>query len=137
MTNILEKALLVAFGVFIITSFLWFLGPFLNIIIDFNNNDSQNITGYTRIINQIDFGINYIIDHPNETFSRTIEYPKELNITFFDNLAKFYYIIEGEIQIKIIEYTINFFHSSFNGITPGLYLLEVFFNLPFLYVNIN
>lgn len=135
MTNILQKSLLVAFGVFIVVSFLWFITPFTYSFIDFSNNEGSEINTFTTFIGEINSAIETIINEPDISVIERIDYPNNINLTLSKNMIKFVYFYDSQIKTQFYQYSIYFINRTFENITPGPYILKVafYFNL----VNIS
>ncbi|MFX1315130.1 MAG: hypothetical protein ACFE9T_04650 [Promethearchaeota archaeon] len=128
MTNLLEKSLIIGFGIFTLLIFFSLVSPFLDDITDFNNNEKKDIEIYTYFINEIDQAILYVIDNPEEYYLKYVEYPTNLNITFYNQYAKFDFIISNEKYNIIFFYEAIFAYNFFHDILPKIYLLNVSFN---------
>ena len=61
MTNLLEKALITGFGIFILTIFISMINPFLMQISEFNDNVNTDIEKYENFFYEVDTGIKFII----------------------------------------------------------------------------
>ncbi len=94
MAELFEKALLIAFGIAILLIFFSFLAPFLDVL--FQYNDDGGLNNYTSVIDEIDEGILYVIDNPEGQYLTDIEYPSNLNITFYEQYTKYDFLIDGE-----------------------------------------
>jgi len=125
MTNILEKSLLTGFGIFLLIIFLSFIAPFITSIMTFNSNDNNNLDSYISFIDEIDKGINYVIEFPENVYLQTIEYPNNFNMSFRDYIAKFIFKYDGTYQIKILEYSVSFIEFKFENIPPQFYMLNI------------
>ncbi|MFX1408710.1 MAG: hypothetical protein ACFFA6_00020 [Promethearchaeota archaeon] len=128
MTNLLEKSLIIGFGIFTLLIFFSLISPFLDDFADFNNNEKKDIEIYTSFIDEIDQAILYIIDNPEEYYLKYVEYPTNLNITFYNQYAKFDFIISNEKQTIILFYEEIFSYYFFHDFLPKAYLLNVSFN---------
>lgn len=135
MTNLIEKSLLLGFGIFTITIFSTILIPFLGKIAVFNQNEYGSLESYTILINEVDIGITNVVQHPNEPFLRVIDYPDNLNITFYDNFAKYEFILEEKIYVKFYEYNTSFINRYFYQIPVQTYLLNISRQLTLTSVN--
>ena len=88
MTNLLEKALLTGFGIFVLTIFLSMINPFIIQISEFNGTTENDIRIYENFFNEVDIAVKFIIECPDEIYLREIDYPKNLNVTFNDFYVK-------------------------------------------------
>jgi hypothetical protein len=125
MTNLIEKTLLIGFGIFTLTIFSSILIPFYARITEFNYNEKNNLESYIIIIDEINQGIEYVVQNTDERYLKTIEYPNDLNISFYGQIAKFEFIIEEKVYYKIIEYNGTFINRNFCQILPQTYLLNI------------
>ncbi len=125
MTNLIEKSLLIGFGIFTLTIFSSILVPYLGKIAEFNQNEKNNLEIYLIFIDEIDQGITYVAQNPNQKYLKNIEYPNNLNITIYDHIIKYEFVIENKTCFKIIEYNLTFINSHFYRIPPQTYLLNI------------
>lgn len=136
MTNILEKSLLLAFGVFIIVSFFCILTPFTNSFMNFNNNQATEIDKITSIMEDIDSAVEILIDNPNTLIRKKIDYPNDLNLTFYENIVKYIYRVGSSIQIQFFQYSEYFQNRTFENIPPGIYVLKATYNNGLINISI-
>lgn len=137
MTNLLEKTLLLGFGIFTITIFSAILIPFLGSIIEYNHNEKNSLESYILFMNEVDQGIIYVIHHPKEIYMREVDYPYNLNVSFYDNIVKYEFNLENEICVRFIEYNITFVTTNFLNIPPQNYILNIFLYSTLIKVNFN
>jgi len=137
MTNLIEKSLLLGFGIFTITIFSSIIIPFLGIITDFNQNGRNDLESYMFFINEIDQGINYVGQNQDEVYLKEIDYPSNLNTSFYENIAKYEFFIDGQHCVKIKVYNEVFFNSHFHQSYPGTYLLNISRYQSLIKVNIS
>ncbi|MFW9970338.1 MAG: hypothetical protein ACFFDF_09070 [Candidatus Odinarchaeota archaeon] len=133
----IEKSLLLGFGIFTITIFSSIIIPFLGTIIEFNQNDRDELETYISFINEIDEGINYIIQNQDKIYLKTIESPSNFNISFYTNIAKYEFYFEHQFCVKIKEYNETFSNRDFHLILPSIYLLNISFYSSLIIVNIR
>lgn len=136
MTNILEKSLLIGFGLFILIIFLSFSAPFINAIITFNTREKSDLNSYLSFIDDIDKGINHVIEYQDRQFIQTIEYPQGLNITFIEKMAKFNFFLANQYCQKIIEYNEYFIAKQFYNIPPQYYVLNITMELSKILITL-
>ncbi|KKM64006.1 hypothetical protein LCGC14_1505740 [marine sediment metagenome] len=136
MTNLLEKSLLIGFGILVLTIFSSIITPFLAKIVEFNENEKNDLESYMIFINEIDLAIIYVIQNPNELYLKKIEYPSNLNISFYDHFAEYEFIIDKKIYNKIFIYNKTFINSYFRGIPPQTYLLNASYHSSFIGINL-
>ncbi|MFX0035029.1 MAG: hypothetical protein ACFE9I_05240 [Candidatus Hermodarchaeota archaeon] len=137
MTNLIEKSLLIGFGIFTLTIFTSILFPFLGRISEFNENEKNNVQHYLIFIEQVDLGVNYIIKNPNDIYLKSIEYPNNLNISISHYNIKYEFLIEKKICVKIIEYKVPLLSSNFHEILPQIYLLNISYFSTLIKVNLS
>jgi hypothetical protein len=125
MTNLIEKTLLLGFGILTLTIFSSILIPFLGKLTAFNQNEVAILETYMIFINEIDQGISYVEQYPNEQHLKKIDYPRNINISFYDQIAKYEFIVGNQLCVKIYEYNGKFFESYFHNIPPQEYLLNI------------
>lgn len=125
MTNLIEKILLIGFGIFTLTIFSSILIPYVERLTEFNYSERKKLESYMIIIDEINQGIEYTIQNRDKVYLKKIEYPDNLNITFHDQIAKYEFFIEGKLCYKIIEYNHIFLTKIFHNILPQKYLLNI------------
>ena len=81
MTNLLEKALLTGFGIFILIMFVSLINPFIITLSEFNNTVKNDVERYNNLFSEGDSAILFVIENPNIIYVNEIEYPGNLNIT--------------------------------------------------------
>jgi len=92
MTNLLEKTLLIGFGVFTIFIFFILITPFIERITDFKENDKNDVENYNNSISTIDHE-----NHSKENHNK-IERPNKL---FLVNVEKISY--DGNLKEKSLK----------------------------------
>ena len=137
MTNLLEKALITGFGICILAIFISMINPFVVQISDFNDNIKYDIEKYEKFIFEVDTGIRFILENPNATYIKNIEYPKNINLTLTDFYCKCEYIIGNNYNYKIIEYNKPFINHSYITLAPNSYALKISSIHGFIEVQIN
>ncbi len=137
MTNLIEKSLLLGFGIFTFTIFSSIIIPFLGTIAEFNQNGRNELETYIYFINEIDQGINYVIQNQDEVYLKEIDYPPNLNISFQNNIAIYDFFIGNQLCVKIKEYNNLFVSKDFLQFPSGKYLLNISQNLSLIQVNFN
>lgn len=135
MSNLLEKALLTGFGIFLLIAFLSIVTPFLGIISDFNRDQKDDLYSYTKFINDFDNAITQVINNPGSRYLEESDYPMNLNITLENNYAKFYFLLGDNIQVKIIEYEEYFYSRIFYDLPAKRYLLSISIDLSLINVS--
>ena len=137
MTNLIEKALLIGFGIFISSLFLSFTLPFLEHIVDYNNGLDDNLNDYLKMINDVDKSILFIIENPNSRYQKEIYYPDNLNMTIENICVNFQYYFQGEISVIILKYNTSLSSGKFENILPKSYILNVYFNASLITIEFN
>jgi len=135
MTNLLEKSLLLGFSIFLLTVFSSILIPFLDDITEFNNQEKNSLETYTDFLDEINDAILYIINNPEESYLKDIQYPSNLNLTFIDSFIISEFIIRSIIYNKIFSYNSSFSNCFFHGVPPKTYILNV--SYPFSKIIVN
>ncbi len=137
MTNLIEKSLLLGFGIFTIIIFSTILIPFLGSIVEYNHKEKEALESYMIFINEVDLGLIYVSQHPKVSYIKEVDYPNNLNISFYDHIAKYEFILENKIWVRYIEYNITFINSYFHSIPPQTYLLNISQHSTLIRVNIS
>jgi hypothetical protein len=135
MTNLLEKTLLLGFSIFLLTIFSSILIPFLDEITEFNNQEKNNLETYMVFLDEINDAILYIIENPEDSYLKDIQYPSNLNLTFFDSFFISEFIIGSNTYNRVISFNDTFLNSYFNDIPPKTYLLNVSYPYSNIIVN--
>jgi len=125
MTNLLEKSLLLGFSIFILTIFSSLLIPFLSEIAEFNSNEKNELEDYVSFFDEINNAVLYVIDNPDKSYLKNLDYPNYLNISCFDRLIVFDYRIGLQTYNKVLIYNTSFHNSFYQNIFPKTYLLNV------------
>jgi len=135
MSNLLEKGLLTGFGIFLLISFLSLITPFLGILSDFNKNQQDDLYSYINFINEFDSALKQVIIYPDIQYLEEIEYPLNFNITLEYHYAKFYFLLEDIVQVRILEFA-EFFHPVlFYDMRAKTYLLSISMDLNLINVS--
>ena len=137
MTNLLEKALITGFGIFILTIFISMINPFIIEISNFNDSINLDIEKCENFFFEVDSGIKFVIENPNATYTKDIDYPKNLNITLTDFYCKYEYVIGNKIFFKIIEYIKPFIDHSYINLPADRYVLRISDLYNFIEVQFN
>ena len=125
MTNLLEKALITGFGIFILTIFISLINPFVVQVSELNDNVNNDIEKYEDFFFEVDVGVKIVIQNPNVTYTKVIEYPENLNITLTDYYCKYEYIIGINYYYKIIEYIKPYIDHSYVNLPANSYILKI------------
>jgi predicted glycosyl hydrolase (DUF1957 family) len=135
MTNLLEKALLTGFGLFILTIFVSLINPFIISISEFNSTVKNDIENYNNFFNQVDTAILFVIENPDVIYLNEIEYPRNLNVTLTEDYVKYNFLIENEMQYKIYEYVKPFISCAYINLSASRYILNISCNYNFINVQ--
>ena len=125
MTNLLEKALITGFGIFILTIFISMINPFIMQVSEFNNTIKDDIEIYENFFFDVDTGIKFVIENPNATYIKNIEYPRNLNVILTGFYCKYEYVIGNKSNYKIIEYIKPFINHSYVNLSANNYILSI------------
>ena len=108
MTNLLEKALLIGFGIFILTIFFILVAPFFGKITNFKENDKRDLDDDNNNSIIIKFyENNENIEKDEEIYFLNVEYLRDLEFFFKNNYAKFYYNLKEKtynLNLRLIEF---------------------------------
>jgi len=131
MTNLIEKVLLIGFGILMIFSFLSIINP---LIISFNKTNDYQKDFEKIIINidQIDNGINYVAKN-NDTYSNKIFIFKNLKITINQFSVEYIFLLDGIKKITKY-YDIKLENQEFNLISGAVYTFSVIPNYNNSYI---
>ena len=103
MTNLLEKALLIGFGIFILTIFFILVAPFFGKITDFKENDKRDLNDDNNNSIIIKFyENNENIENDEEIYFVNVEYLRYLEIFFKNNYNRSWIIIYITCRIIIV-----------------------------------
>jgi hypothetical protein len=137
MTNLLEKALITGFGIFILTIFISLINPFIINISNFNDTINDDIDRCEDFFFEVDSAIKFVISNANTTCTKIIEYPENLNVTFSEFYCKYDYIIGNNYHNKIIEYNKPFIYHRYIDLPAESYVLKVLIIHNFVDVQFN
>lgn len=137
MTNLIEKALLIGFGIFITSIFLSFTLPYLDYILDYNNRLDDDLNDYLKLINDVDKGIIYIIDNPHSRYQKEIYYPSNLNTTIGNKIVNFEYYLQGEFTDITLKYNRSLISGRYDNLLPNSYVLNVYFEINLIKIEIS
>ncbi len=137
MSSLIEKALLTGFGIVTLIIFLSFLSPFFKEVNDFNTNERDEIDRYLLFMEEIDHRIKSVIENRSSYYPPTIEYPKNLNVTFSSNYAIFTILLKDGIHKNILGYDGNFSYAFYSDIPTEVCLIDVYFQSDLIVVLIS
>jgi hypothetical protein len=135
MTNLLEKSLLLGFSIFLLAIFASILIPFLNEIKVFNSRENEDLDNYAVFFDEMDSAVLYVINNPDESYQKDIEYPNNLNITFIESFVIYEFFYEEDKFSKVLIYNTSFFNCFYHDITPQIYLLNISYMLSHIIVD--
>ncbi len=135
MTNLLEKALLTGFGLFILIIFISLVNPFIINISEFNSAIKNDVEKYNNFFNEVDTAILFVIENPDVIYLDVIEYPGNLNISLTEGYVKYNFLIENEVQCKIYEYVKPFISYAYKNLSSSRYILNISCNSN--YINVQ
>jgi len=122
MTNLLEKALLIGFGLFTLTLFFILVAPFFGKITDFKENDKKDLDDYNKSM--------IVIFYENNS---NIESLEELSFVNGDYLR----YLERSINKNYISLNLNQKENTFKIILGNFESLILKSYLKKLYLNFN
>lgn len=137
MSNLIEKSLIVGFGVFSLIIFLSVITPFLNVSLKNYLDDKKTIENYNDFIEKIDTGIYYIIANPKNEFHELIDFPPFMNISISKNEISYHFIIDTTVVSKHQSYSKNFFDVEYKNYPSQKYSLQIYFESELLKVLFN
>ncbi len=132
MTNLFEKSLLIGFSIFLLTIFSAILIPFLGELTKYSEKEMNELETYIDFLDEINEAVLYIIQNPEGSYLQDIQYPSNLNLTFFNTYIVSEFLIEGNIYSKTSSYNASFHNCFFHNLPPQTYLL----NISYLLSNI-
>ena len=135
MTNLLEKALLTGFGIFILLIFVSLINPFIINLSEFNSTVKNDIEKYSNFFGEVDAAILFVIENPQVNYLNEIEYPRNLNVTLTEEYVKYNFLIESEIQCKIYEYVKPFISRVYINLSSSRYILNISCNYNFINIQ--
>lgn len=136
MSSIVEKTLIVGFGLFILVILLSIVNPFINLFLQSYQNDKENLEIYNKTIDEIDAGIYYVLANPKNEYFNIISFPACMNISILRNEIIYSYKIDEKIISKHKLYSINFFKIVYKDYPPQNYSLRVYIELELLKISI-
>ena len=136
MSNLIEKSLLVGFGVFTLIIFLSIITPFLNVSLKNYLDDKKTLENYNNFIDLIDTGVYYVIANPKNEFRELIDFPPFMNISISKNEIQYDFKIDTSIVSKQKIYSINFVNVEYKDYPSQKYNLKVYFELELLKVSL-
>jgi hypothetical protein len=137
MTSLIEKALLIGFGLFTLILFFSIIQPFFNETMKFYNDDKLIIEKYENFINEVDLAVHYILANPEEIYLKDIEFPDFLNMSIQGNIIVYKYVIRESVMIVTKSYSTNFHATIFEELPPDIYTLGMYFDSGLLKIQIS
>jgi len=127
-----EKSMLIGFGLFTLILFLSIIQPFFAEIMQFYNEDKQKLENIENFIEEIDHAIISIISNPEEIYQKDLLYPRDLNITISGNEVEYNYLINSNMYSNSKNYGILFYNVFYHYNTSKQYILQVFFESNYI-----
>lgn len=131
MTEILEKALMIGFGIIILLFFLSIASPFFKLIENYKYD--SDLKKNLMCISIINSGINDTINNPSLNFSIIIELPENFSLLASGNEIKYSFILDNVEYIYNYKFVYEF--SSFFYNEPGSYILKINIIAEMIYLN--
>jgi hypothetical protein len=135
MTNLFEKSLLLGFSIFLLTIFSTILIPFLGELTEYNEKENNELESYIDFLDNINEGVLYIIQNPEGSYLQEIQYPSNLNLTFFHIYILCEFLLDGNIYSKTTSYNASFHNCFFHNLPPQTYLLNISYQFSNIVVN--
>jgi len=127
-----EKSMLIGFGLFTLILFLSIIQPFFAEIVRFYDEDKQKLENIENFIEEIDHAIIYIISNPEEIYQKELLYPRDFNITIYGNEVEYNYLINSNVYSNSKNYGILFHNVFYHYNTSKQYILQVFFESNYI-----
>lgn len=127
-----EKSLLLGFGLFTLIVFLSIIQPFLGILFNFYNEDKQYLEEIESFIEDIDTAIIYTISNPEDIYENELLFPRNLNVTFSGNEVEYFYSINSNVYSDSKYYGAVFQKNSYHNTNSTKYTINVFFESNYL-----
>ncbi|MHA2181678.1 MAG: hypothetical protein ACXAAH_09670 [Promethearchaeota archaeon] len=140
MTNLLEKALLLGFSIFLLAVFSAILFPFLGELNEHLDNEQNELEIYTEFLDDVNEAVLFITQNPKESYLQEIQYPRNLNLTIFETYIISEFLIEGKIYSKTSSYNTSFHNCFFHNLPSQKYLLNVSYpqsNIIIDFINLH
>lgn len=106
-TSLLEKNLIVGFGIFILIMIFPVINQYIDEIIQYDK-DRDEIGKFTNVLETIDEGITSIEKYNISYYKSTLVIPKNLEILIERNHISYNLVLSNDIVEKIIFYKSNF-----------------------------
>ncbi len=124
MTNLIEKTLILGFGIFTLIVFISFTVP---IFIELESIQEQKTIKYNEYIQfRLDLE-GSLINFQNSTRDNMeilVKCPGDLNITFKTNYILYYFLLFERIHVEICEINGSFISKSYNNLEPINYVVH-------------
>ena len=122
-----EKSLLIGFGLFTLIVFLSIIQPFFGALLRFYDEDKQYLEDIETFIEEIDNAIVYIMSNPEDVYENELLFPRDLNITISGNKVEYNYLINSNVYSDSKNYGILFHTDSYHNTESTQCTLSVFF----------
>ncbi len=131
MTEILEKCLMIGFGVAILILFLSISAPFFELLETIKEEGA--LQKKMMCISIINSGINKTIENPSLNFSTPIEIPENFSIITSGMEIKYSFELDNSWYEYIFKFSQCFFEINFKK--PGYHILTIYIKSDLVYIN--
>ncbi len=129
-----EKSLLIGFGLLTLIGFLSIIQPFFGTLLHYYDEENQDIE---KFIEEIDQAITHIISNPEDIYEEELLFPKEVNITVSGYEVKYNYLINNIAYSNSKKYGTLFHTAFYHNLTPMEYILNVFFESNYIRIKLS
>ena len=130
-----EKSLLIGFGLFTLIIFLSIIQPFFGALLSFYDEDKQYLEDIENFIEEVDNAIIYTISNPEDVYEDELLFPRDLNITISGNEVEYHYLINSNVYTDSKYYGTVFHTVSYHNTNSTQYTLYVFFESNYLRIS--
>ncbi|MHA1294995.1 MAG: hypothetical protein ACTSPH_00150 [Promethearchaeota archaeon] len=131
-----EKVLLTGLGLIIMMIFLTTIIPGLNSFLLSYNAYLSKFEECNTFIDEIDYGVNFLILNSNSTYQNKVLYPKNMNFTLFEHVITYYYIIKNKKYNLEKKYPVQFYALKYENISPGWHNLSIYYTFNHIKIDI-
>ena len=135
MSNLLEKSLLIGFGIFTLIIFASIIVPFINQITEYNKDRREELQNYLDFIEKIDSSIKSVINDPSQVYTRTILYPEKINITIQEYSIEYKFLLGDTFNSKTEDYSQPFYQCEYLNFPSMSYDLNVSIKSSFIKIT--
>jgi len=138
MTNLIEKTLIIGFGIFTLIIFLSIITPFIQKIENIRKAEVEaEVDDYLLFIEKVDNSIKNFILNPVQILTDNVQIPENINISINQDYIRYDYLENDENKEVIMDYPVQFQIKSFIGFKSGRYLLTIESKESYLLINIT